>query len=71
MNLDTFRSNLLKRLELAGIKANLQTISDYKIPHDCPPKPEHLMTKSVVKKPTYVRQVVDSPIYSNSRYKGD
>ncbi len=63
MNLDTFRSNLLKRLELAGIKANLQTISDYTIPHDCPPKPEHLMTKSVVKKTTYVRQIVDSPIY--------
>ena len=71
MNLDTFRSNLLKRLELAGIKANLQTISDYKIPHDCPPKPKHLMTKTVVQKTTYVRQVVDSPIYSNSRYKGD
>ena len=71
MNLDTFRSNLLKRLELAGIKANLQTISDYKIPHDCPPKPEHLMTKSVVQKTTYVHRVVDSPIYSNSRYKGD
>ena len=71
MNLDTFRSDLLKRLELAGIKANLQTISDYKIPHDCPPKPEHLMTKPVVQKPAYVRQVVDSPIYSNSRYKGD
>ena len=71
MNLDTFRSDLLKRLESKGIKANLQTISDYKIPHDCPPKPEHLMTKPVVKKPTYVRQVVDSPISSNSRYKGD
>ena len=71
MNLDSFRSNLLKRLESAGIKATLQTISDINIPHDCPPKPEHLMTKSVVKKPTYVRQVVDSPIYSNSLYKGD
>ena len=71
MNLDTFRSNLLKRLELAGIKANLQTISEFSIPHDCPPKPEHLMTKSVVKKTTYVHRVVDSPIYSNSRYKGD
>ena len=71
MNLDTFRSNLLKRLESKGIKANLQTISDINIPHDCPPKPEHLMTKSVVKKPTYVHRVVDSPIYSNSRYKGD
>lgn len=71
MNLDTFRSNLLKRLELAGIKANLQTISEFSIPHDCPPKPEHLMTKPVVQKPTYVRQVVDSPIYSNSQYKGD
>ena len=71
MNLDTFRSDLLKRLEMAGIKANLQTISDFKIPHDCPPKPEHLMTKSVVQKTTYVHRVVDSPIYSNSRYKGD
>ena len=71
MNLDTFRSDLLKRLELAGIKANLQKISEFKIPHDCPPKPEHLMTKPVVQKTTYVRQVVDSPIYSNSRYKGD
>ena len=71
MNLDTFRSNLLKRLELAGIKANLQTISEFSIPHDCPPKPEHLMTKPVSHKTAYVRQVVDSPIYSNSRYKGD
>ena len=71
MNLDTFRSNLLKRLELAGIKANMQIISDFKITHDCPPKPEHLMTKSVVQKTAYVHQVVDSPIYSNSRYKGD
>ena len=71
MNLDTFRSDLLKRLELVGIKATLRTISDINIPHDCPPKPEHLMTKSVVKKPTYVHRVVDSPIYSNSRYKGD
>lgn len=71
MNLDTFRSNLLKRLELAGIKATLRTISDYKIPNDCPPKPEHLMTKPVSHKTAYVHRVVDSPIYSNSRYKGD
>ena len=71
MNLDTFRSDLLKRLELAGIKANLQTISDYKIPHDHPPKPMHLWTRNVEQKPVvYVKQV-DSPIYSNSRYKGD
>jgi hypothetical protein len=71
MNLDTFRSNLLKRLELVGIKANLQTISEFSIPHDCPPKPEHLMTKPVSHKTAYVHQVIDSPIYSNSRYKGD
>jgi len=71
MNLDTFRSDLLKRLELAGIKATLRTISDYKIPHDCPPKPQHLMTKPVSHKTAYVHRVVDSPIYSNSRYKGD
>lgn len=71
MNLDTFRSDLLKRLEMAGIKANLQTISDFKIPHDCPPKPEHLLTKPVSHKTAYVDRVVDSPIYSNSRYKGD
>ena len=70
MNLDTFRSDLLKRLELAGIKANLRTISDYKIPHDCPPKPRHLWTQNAEPKPVYVKQV-DSPIYSNSRYKGD
>ena len=71
MNLDTFRSNLLKRLELAGIKANLRTISEFSIPHDCPPKPEHLMTKHVVQKPVYVHKVIESPIYSNSKYKGD
>lgn len=71
MNLDTFRSNFLKRLELAGIKANMQIISDFKIPHDFPPKPEHLMTKPVSHKTAYVHRVVDSPIYSNSRYKGD
>ena len=71
MNLDTFRSDLLKRLELAGIKANLQTISDYKIPHDCPPKPRHLWTRNVEQKPVVDVKQVDSPIYSNSRYKGD
>ena len=71
MNLDTFRSDLLKRLESAGIKANLQTISEFSIPHDCPPKPEHLMTKLVSHKTAYVHRVVDSPIYTNSRYKGD
>lgn len=70
MNLDTFRSDLLKRLELAGIKANMQIISDFKIPHDHPPKPRHLWTQNVEQKPVYVKQV-DSPIYSNSRYKGD
>lgn len=71
MNLDTFRSDLLKRLELVGIKANLQTISEFSIPHDCPPKPEHLMAKPVSHKTAYVHRAVDSLIYSNSRYKGD
>lgn len=71
MNLDTFRSDLLKRLELAGIKATLRTISEFSIPHDHPPKPKHLWTQSVEQKPVYAHQVVDSPIYSNSRYKGD
>ena len=43
---------------------------DIKIPHDHPPKPRHLWTQNVEQKPVYVKQV-DSPIYSNSRYKGD
>ena len=71
MNMAQFLHDFNKSLESKGIKANLTVVSDFMIPHDCPPKPEHLMTKSVVKKTTYVRRVVDSPIYSNSRYKGD
>ena len=71
MNMTQFLHDFNKSLESKGIKANLTVVSDFKIPHDCPPKPEHLMTKSVVQKTTYVHRVVDSPIYSNSRYKGD
>ena len=71
MNMAQFLHDFNESLESKGIKATLKVVSDINIPHDCPPKPEHLMTKSVVQKPTYVRQVVDSPIYSNSRYKGD
>ena len=71
MNMTQFLHDFNKSLESKGIKANLTVVSDFKIPHDCPPKPEHLMTKPVVQKPTYVDRVVDSPIYSNSRYKGD
>ena len=72
MNMKQIISDLHESLEKKGIKVmGTGNLWDIKIPHDCPPKPEHLMTKSVVQKPTYVRQVVDSPIYSNSRYKGD
>ena len=71
MNMTQFLHDFNKSLESKGIKANLTVVSDFEIPHDCPPKPEHLMTKPVVQKTAYVHQVVDSPIYSNSRYKGD
>ena len=71
MNMAQFLHDFNESLESKGIKANLTVVSDFMIPHDCPPKPEHLMTKSVVQKTTYVHRVVDSPIYSNSRYKGD
>ena len=70
MNMAQFLHDFNKSLDSKGIKATLKVVSDINIPHDCPPKPEHLMTKSIVKKPTYVRKA-DSPIYSNSRYKGD
>lgn len=71
MNMAQFLHDFNKSLESKGIKANLTVVSDFKIPHDCPPKPEHLMTKPVSHKTAYVHRVVDSPIYSNSRYKGD
>ena len=71
MNMAQFLHDFNKSLESKGIKANLTVVSDFKIPHDCPPKPKHLMTKPVSHKTAYVHQVIDSPIYSNSRYKGD
>ena len=71
MNMAQFLHDFNESLESKGIKATLQVVSDINIPHDCPPKPEHLMTKPVSHKTAYVHRVVDSPIYSNSRYKGD
>lgn len=71
MNMAQFLHDFNKSLDSKGIKATLKVVSDINIPHDHPPKPEHLMTKPVVQKTAYVHQVVDSPIYSNSRYKGD
>ena len=70
MNMTQFLHDFNKSLESKGIKANLTVVSDFKIPHDHPPKPRHLWTQNVEQKPVYVKQV-DSPIYSNSRYKGD
>ena len=71
MNMAQFLHDFNKSLESKGIQATLKVVSDFTIPHDCPPKPEHLMTKPVSHKTAYVHRVVDSPIYSNSRYKGD
>lgn len=71
MNMAQFLHDFKESLESKGIKATLKVVSDINIPRDCPPKPEHLMNKSVSHKTAYVHRVVDSPIYSNSRYKGD
>ena len=72
MNMEQILSDLHKSLEKKGIKVmNTGNLWDIKIPHDHPPKPKHLWTQNVEQKPVvYVKQV-DSPIYSNSRYKGD
>lgn len=71
MNINQILSDLHKSLEKKGIKVmSTGNLWDIKIPHDHPPKPKHLWTQSVEQKPVYVKQV-DSPIYSNSRYKGD
>ena len=72
MNIEQILSDLHKSLEKKGIKVmSTGNLWDIKIPHDHPPKPKHLWTQNhVEQKPVYVKQV-DSPIYSNSRYKGD
>ena len=73
MNMKQILSDLHKSLEKKGIKVmSTGNLWDIKIPHDCPPKPRHLWTQNAEPKPkpVYVKQV-DSPIYSNSRYKGD
>ncbi len=71
MNMEQILSDLHKSLEKKGIKVmSTGNLWDIKIPHDCPPKPRHLWTQNAEPKPVYVKQV-DSPIYSNSRYKGD
>ncbi len=72
MNMKQILSDLHKSLEEKGIKVmSTGNLWDIKIPHDHPPKPRHLWTQNVEQKPVYAHQVVDSPIYSNSRYKGD
>ena len=72
MNIEQILSDLHKSLEKKGIKVmSTGNLWDIKIPHDHPPKPRHLWTRNVEQKHVvYVKQV-DSPIYSNSRYKGD
>ena len=70
MNMAQFLHDFNESLESKGIKATLKVVSDINIPNDHPPKPRHLWTRNVEQKPVYVKQA-DSPIYSNSRYKGD
>ena len=72
MNIEQILSDLHKSLEKKGIKVmSTGNLWDVKIPHDHPPKPRHLWTRNVEQKPVVDVKQVDSPIYPNSRYKGD